>query len=1559
MKTWEQRKFADMAIRESAVQTASQEIPGVEYDDVVVEEGCLNKDISSKETKKSGILFDGSQVLYGKLRPYLHNWLNPDFKGVAVGDWWVLKPIDLNKNFLYRLIQTQQFDNIANQSAGSKMPRADWNLISNSAFMVPFSNEEQRKIGDYFLSLDHLITLHQRKCYRFIDIVLDAWEQRKVTDLGEIYIGLVTTMTEHYTDKGHLLIRNSDIKDGYFEFGENPIYLDEEFSEQNKSRMHQLGDVITVHTGDIGTSAVIGENEVNSIGFATIVTRPNQKILDSNYFATYLNTDTHKQWAISMATGDGRSNYNLKDYTKLVVPIPQIEEQKKIATCIGNLNNLITLHQRKCEETKSLKKYMLQKMFPENGNCVPKIRFSGFADAWEQRKFGDLYCKVSEKNDLSFGSDKIISVANMYFKEDVKDSSEEYMRTYNVMRLGDIAFEGNKSKNYAHGRFVENTIGDGIVSHVFDVFRPIAEYDLYFWKYLINNEDVMGRIMTRCTKASTMMTNLVTNDFLKEEIMVPSLDEQRKIGKYLDDLDNLITLHQHKLFCAKNVTKYITTDINTPKKEAIMAELESVIEQKLIEQLIYGDSQWTYREDLKTEADLWKNFRYILEQNNKERLNGEPLSDAEFEQVKNQLQFSSFYKAGEWLVGENGKVMVHVQRDTERLHLVVMNHEHIAGGSSVYEVINQYNALKMDEDSSVNARDRRFDVTLMINGLPMIHIELKNKQHSYMDGFWQIKKYIGEGKFTGIFSAVQMFVISNGVDTKYFSAASDTELNPKFISGWLDKENNAVSDYLVFAKSVLRIPEAHEMIARYTVLDEEAKRLILLRPYQIHAIEAIRDASKTGKSGFVWHTTGSGKTLTSYKATRNLLMDIPAIDKAIFLIDRKDLDTQTTMAFQAYANNDLIDVDETDNVFDLKKKLKSDDRQVIVTTIQKLQRLITRKLQEGTPEYHKIKNLKIAFVVDECHRAVTPGTKREIERFFGNSLWYGFTGTPRFAENPYPQMGDLPRTTQELYGDCLHKYTIQNAIHDNAVLGFQVEHNGPKNKKDETDSNLYVTESHMLKVLEVILNKSYYKLGFQNGKGKTYEGLLTTSSIQLAQKYYDLLKMVKEGKTTLKIDEKIKQVLPDFPKFAITYSVTENEEGSHVNQQKMQESLDDYNKMFGTKYEISQIQGYNGNLNKRLARKDAKYKSRNEQLDLVIVVDRLLTGFDAPCLSTIFIDRPPMGPHDLIQAFSRTNRIYDKNKVYGQIVTFQAPKLFKESVDNAVRLYSAGSTQTALLADWKEVESAFRKSLKALRISAETPEEVPGMSIKEKKIFVKLFQDFDKFFAQLKSFTQYEDNMLAGYGITEDEYTDYAGQYLNAKEEIKEDTDGQIDDPGVPVVDEDYELMAYSHTKIDYEYIINLIQNIVSPDEESQDVTQEQKQKQMDEVKQYVEELRKDNPKVAEIMTTLIGEIEQDVNKYKGQSILNIVENMKQECIEKVVTDFCITWYTSKDDVMYAAMHYRNGEIPNESAIKETANFTSYKEVQERAIPKFKYYTMMIAELRKTLDEEIKPLMNH
>ena len=1369
----------------------------------------------------------------------------------------------------------------------------------------------------------------------------EDWEQRKLGDIyGSIGNAFVGTATPYYAEQGHFYLESNNVKDGQINHN-SEIFINDEFYEKQKDKWLHTGDMVMVQSGHVGHAAVIPEELDNTAAHALIMFRnPKEKI--EPYFLNYeYQTNKAKKKIENITTGNTIKHILASDMQEFVVDVPKYEEQKVIADYFSNLDHLITLHHRKCVVLRKMK-----------------------VNDWEQRKLGEI---APLRGGYAFQSNNfleegipIVKISNILSTGEVAGEFSFYEELDNDTnfilpdKAAVLAMSGATTgkvsilSNPSNIKFYQNQrVG---------YFKKTDGINYPFISTLVRSQVFNNQLNSILVTGA--QPNVSSKDIDDFDVLIPtSYKEQKKIGAYFSNLDHLITLHHHEEFCTENVLIYIEINKTIQIKEDIMAELESVIEQKLIDQLVYGDSQWTYRADLKTEEDLWNNFRYILEQNNKDRLNGEPLSDTEFEQVKNQLQFSSFYKAGEWLVGENGKVMVHVQRDTERLHLVVMNHEHIAGGSSVYEVINQYRALA-DEESQTKAQDRRFDVTLMINGLPMIHIELKNKQHSYMDGFWQIKKYIGEGKFTGIFSAVQMFVISNGVDTKYFSAASDTELNPKFISGWLDNENNPVPDYLDFAKSVLRIPEAHEMIARYTVLDEEAKRLILLRPYQIHAIEAIREASKTGKSGFVWHTTGSGKTLTSYKATRNLLMDIPSIDKAIFLIDRKDLDTQTSMAFQTYANNDLVDVDQTDNVFDLKKKLKSDDRQMIVTTIQKLQRLITKKLAEGTPEYNKIKNLKIAFVVDECHRAVTPGTKRELERFFANSLWYGFTGTPRFAENPYPQLGDLPRTTEELYGERLHRYTIQNAIHDNAVLGFQVEHNGPKNMDDETDSSMYENETHMLRVLDVILNKSYHKLGFQNGKGKTYEGLLTTSSIQLAQKYYELLKRVKNGETELQIDEKVKQILPDFPKFAITYSVTENEEGSHLNQEKMKESINDYNEMFGTKLDISQIQSYNANLNKRLARKEPKFQSRSEQLDLVIVVDRLLTGFDAPCMSTLFVDRQPMGPHDLIQAFSRTNRIFDKNKTYGQIVTFQAPKLFKECVDNAVKLYSAGSTEIALLAEWEEIEPAFRKALKALRVSAETPAEIPAMSEKEKVLFVKAFQNFDKLFAQLKSFTQYEDSMLTEYGISEDEYDDYAGHYLNVKEELKagaEDTQSEMEEQPIDV---DYELMAYSNTKIDYEYIINLIQNIVTPDEDVE-MTPEERQKQLEEVKQYIDDLRKENPKVADIMSTLVSEIEQDEVKYKGQSILNIVENMKHECIEKVVMDFSITWYVSKDDVMYAATHYRNGEIPNESAIKSTADFTSFKEAQERAIPKFKYYNMMIEELRKTLEEEIKPLLNN
>ena len=394
----------------------------------------------------------------------------------------------------------------------------------------------------------------------------EPWEQRKVTDLGEIYIGLVTTMTEHYTDQGHLLIRNSDIKDGYFEFGENPIYLDEEFSEQNKSRMHQLGDVITVHTGDIGTSAVIGDNEVNSIGFATIVTRPNQEVLDSEYFATYLNTDTHKQWAISMATGDGRSNYNLKDYTKLVVPIPQIKEQKKIAACIGNLNNLITLHQRKLDHVKNLKKSMLQKMFPKNGQLYPEVRFPEFTDAWEQRKLKNILVSLQNNTlsraDLSneTGVAKDVHYGDVLIKfGEVLDISKEKL----PMITDEKVLTKYKTSFLQNGDVVvadtaeDTTVGkcseiaelndEVVISGLHTIpYRPVEKFATGYLGYYLNSDSyhnqliplMQGIKVTSISKSAMQDTNIIYPN---------SKEEQAKIGKYFITLDNLITLHQREL----------------------------------------------------------------------------------------------------------------------------------------------------------------------------------------------------------------------------------------------------------------------------------------------------------------------------------------------------------------------------------------------------------------------------------------------------------------------------------------------------------------------------------------------------------------------------------------------------------------------------------------------------------------------------------------------------------------------------------------------------------------------------------------------------------------------------------------------------------------------------------------------------------------------------------------------------------------------------------------------------------------------------------------------------
>lgn len=1006
---------------------------------------------------------------------------------------------------------------------------------------------------------------------------------------------------------------------------------------------------------------------------------------------------------------------------------------------------------------------------------------------------------------------------------------------------------------------------------------------------------------------------------------------------------------------------------------------ESELERNLINQLTSGVSQWTYRDDLNTEKKLWENFKEKLENNNKDILNDVNLTEQEFRQIQNQLNFANFYDAAKWLAGENGVAKVQVQREDASLGIIrlkVLNRADIAGGMSSYEVINQFISFKQESDQ----RERRFDVTLLINGLPMIHIELKNRAHSYMDAFRQIRKYLVQGKFTGIFSALQMFVVSNGTDTRYIAAATDTKLKEPFLTKWVDDTNLPVTNYLEFAQQVLSIPQAHKMVTQYTVIDSKRKGLILLRPYQIHAVEAVKAASRRQESGYVWHTTGSGKTLTSYKVARNLLQ-IPSLDKTIFIVDRVDLDQQTTTSFTSYAEHDVIDIDETDNVTELVKKLLSKERTVVVTTIQKLNHVMKRyEGKEDTPKYKKLTQVRMAFVVDECHRAVSPQKKQEIERFFRHSLWYGFTGTPIFAENARAALGNLARTTEELYGDRLHEYTVKEAIHDKAVLGFQIEYKNTfseyeldmmlkqLNSKVELSTRtsqekealipkeVFEDEQHMLEVVHSIVNKSRSKLGFPNGVGETYNAILTTSSISQAQKYYDLFKKVVNKQTSVEIGERTKSVLPDFPKIAITYSISENEEASIENQNKMAESIKDYNQMFQTNYSITEMKAYNRNVNDRLARKQEKYKFRKEQLDLVIVVDRLLTGFDAPSLSTLFIDRPPMKPHDIIQAFSRTNRLFDTAKHYGQIVTFQTPKTFEEKVTEALILYSNGGENEILAPTWQEAKETFQEAVHNLRMIAETPEAVDELNTPKLKQFAKAFQVFDRSLAAVKVYSEFEPELLEQkYGLTNDIIEEYHGKYVNAIEKIKGETGGK-DDPEVLDIDIEYELESVRTEEINYEYILMLIQAFVPDDRynsEAADVKQNS-----NEVVSYIDDLGRSNPKLARLMRQLWDDIQENPDKYRGAQVSTLLEEMIQETTQSLVKEFSNKMGLQSSEFQYVVENYnpskkrQNGE----HELKRTSDYETYKQYSEKPVKRLTYWKEVRNQFTDLIEEEILPL---
>ena len=375
----------------------------------------------------------------------------------------------------------------------------------------------------------------------------DAWEQRKLGEISEFNPKAVLPDVFEYVDL-ESVVGTEMIAHKTTEKANAP---------SRAQRLAQTGDLFFQTVRPYQKNNYLFEKSDTDYVFSTGYAQMRPKI-DGYFLLSSVQTEQFVKTVLDRCTGTSYPAINSNDLAEMTVNIPvKQEESKEIGDYFRNLDNLITLHQRKCDQVKELKKYMLTKMFPQNGAKVPEIRFDGFTDDWEQRMFSELYVKSNEKNDGSIGMDKNITVATMQFKEDVKVSTDEYLKTYYTFNIGDIAFEGHQSKEFRYGRFVENDIGNGIVSHIFVVFRPIKEYDLHFWKYAINNETLMQRILSKSTKASTMMHDLVTNDFLNETFLVPSLDEQKKVGGFLNNLDHLITLHQSKCENLKNLKKYM------------------------------------------------------------------------------------------------------------------------------------------------------------------------------------------------------------------------------------------------------------------------------------------------------------------------------------------------------------------------------------------------------------------------------------------------------------------------------------------------------------------------------------------------------------------------------------------------------------------------------------------------------------------------------------------------------------------------------------------------------------------------------------------------------------------------------------------------------------------------------------------------------------------------------------------------------------------------------------------------------------------------------------------
>lgn len=778
---------------------------------------------------------------------------------------------------------------------------------------------------------------------------------------------------------------------------------------------------------------------------------------------------------------------------------------------------------------------------------------------------------------------------------------------------------------------------------------------------------------------------------------------------------------------------------------------EAALEAGLIATLRQMDYEYV---QIVEEDNLYANFKRQLEIHNKKQLaevGRTSFTDEEFEKILIYLEGGTRFEKAKKL------------RDLYPLDTV--------NGQRIWvEFLNRtqwcQNEFQVSSQITVEGRKKcRYDVTILINGLPLVQIELKRRGVELKQAYNQIQRY-HKTSFHGLFDYIQLFVISNGVNTRYF--ANNPNSGYKFTFNWTDAANHPFNELDKFAVFFLEKCTLGKIIGKYIVLHEGDKCLMVLRPYQFYAVEKILDrVQNSNDNGYIWHTTGAGKTLTSFKAAQ-LVSELDDVDKVMFVVDRHDLDTQTQSEYEAFEPGA---VDSTDNTDELVKRLQSNSK-IIITTIQKLNAAVSKTWYSNKIE--TIRHSRIVMIFDECHRSHFGDSHKKIMKFFDNAQIFGFTGTPIFTENAVDG-----HTTKEIFGNCLHKYLIKDAIADENVLGFLVEYYHGNEVVDNDN------QARMEEIAKFILN-NFNKSTFDG----EFDALFAVQSVPMLIRYYKIFK-------SLNPKIRIGAVFT----YAANNSQDDEQTGMGTGQyakvsvgeaDELQAIMDDYNNMFGTAFTTENFRAYYDDINLRMKKKKADMKP----LDLCLVVGMFLTGFDSKKLNTLYVDKN-MEYHGLLQAFSRTNRVLNEKKRFGKIVCFRD---LKNNVDTSIKLFSnSDNPEDIVRPPFEDVKREYKCLATEFLKKYPTPGSIDFLqSENDKKNFVLAFRDIIRKHAEIQIYEDYSED-AEDLGMTEQQFNDYKNKYLDI-------TVGFIEPPVIPsVVAEDPVPYGNSQGLEDIDFCLELL----------------------------------------------------------------------------------------------------------------------------------------------------------